>query len=151
MNFWTAPFDAVRTPFFFRAAAVLHGKGRINRTGRITIFVKAYFYQGTLITGIVGNQSFLKTEVIFESTINIGRIKSSISQEGIWMEAGVCSKKSVRMGFKATESLMVLSSSGESDFFSMGSSGWEALKLSSRKTISRTMPRPFVRMANLSA
>ena len=44
-----------------------------------------------------------------------------------------------------------LSSSGESDFFSTGTSGWAALKSSSRKVMCRTMPRPFVRMANLSA
>lgn len=46
---------------------------------------------------------------------------------------------------------MDLSSSGESDFFSTGISGWAALKASSRKEIWRTIPRPLVRMANLSA
>lgn len=40
---------------------------------------------------------------------------------------------------------------GELDFISTGISGWAALKASSRNEICRTMPRPLVRMANLSA
>lgn len=40
---------------------------------------------------------------------------------------------------------MDLSSSGESDFFSTGSSGWGGLKSSSRKVIWRTMHRSLVK------
>lgn len=46
-----------------------------------------------LANRIVGDQNFLENEVIFEGTINISRIKSSITEEGIGMETRMRSKE----------------------------------------------------------
>ena len=70
-NFRTAPFDTVRTSFFFRDSAVFHGERGIIGAGRITVFIEANFFEGAFIAGIIRDQRFLETEVIAERTINV--------------------------------------------------------------------------------
>lgn len=93
MDFGAAPFGAVRASFFFRGAAVLHGKGSAIGVGRIAIIIETDFLEGAFITGIVRNQGLLETEVIYKEAINIGGIKSGIPQEGIRMEIRVGGEK----------------------------------------------------------
>lgn len=132
-------------------STMLHGKGRVIGAGGIAVFAVIDFFEGTSISWIVRNECPGEMKIIQQHPIGFDGIERRIPQKGIRVKSGSREKKSESTGFKEVASPMDLSSSGEPDFFSAAISGWAALKLLSQKAIWRIMPRPLVRMANLSA
>lgn len=100
---------------------------------------------------LYGGRVLEKWSLSFKEAVSFFVSKEESPRKVSEWKSGWNEKKSERTGLKEEELSMGLSSSGESDFFSTGISGWAALKASSRKVIWWIMPRPLMRMANLLA
>lgn len=74
------------------------------------------------------DKGFLKTKIMEERLVDFDGIKCRIAKKGFRIDQRMLLKKSARTGIKALESARDLSSSGESDFFSMMISGWTSRK-----------------------
>ncbi len=74
-HFRAAPFDAVCASLFFSHAMVFHGQGRVIWAGRVTVFIIAYFFEGTFITRVIRDKCFGKMETIEQGAIDFRRVK----------------------------------------------------------------------------
>lgn len=105
------------------ASFPFHGKRRIVRTTRDTVLIDciAGSFRGKLYSE--GNESLLKSDVLKKGSVDFNSIKGSIPKKSLRLDQRMLPKKSIKTGSNAFESARDLSSSGESDFFSITMSG----------------------------
>ena len=104
---------------------VFHVQRAVFESGGIAIRVIADFFKGTFVSRGVRDQCPGEMEFIPKEAVSFDRVKSGITDGFIFIRG---------IGFLFYRHFWMA-----------------ALKASSRKAIWRTMPRPLVRMANLSA
>ena len=85
--FRTAPFNTVGTSFLFRDTAVFHIKRRVVWAGGVSKFIKTDLFECAFIAWIVGDQHFLKAEIVSEKTVGLSRVKRRVTKESIRMHA----------------------------------------------------------------
>jgi hypothetical protein len=151
-DFRTAPFDTVSTPFFFCEAEVIHGEGRIFRAGGITVFVVTDLFEGAFIAWVIRNKGLGKRKVMEQGAVKIRRVERGVAEENIGMEVrmeGEVIRKDRDKGGSIADRFILVRGIGFLLDIQFGMGGFESIIV--KKELWRTMLRPLVRRANLSA
>ena len=65
---------------------VFHVQRAVFGVGRVAVGVIADFLKGAFISWVIRNQGFGKMEFFLKEAVNLNRIKSGITQEGVRVE-----------------------------------------------------------------
>ena len=111
------------------AAFPAHGNRRVMRAARDAVFVQRAVRIRQGKPSVQWNVRFFKRSFFAKQVfIDFDGIESGIAQKIFWLYERMCFKKSFNTGTSAFASARLLSSSGESDFFSTVISGWASRK-----------------------